>query len=68
VPVEILGIAGTTICAGGVVLVVMIIVALGLVWLYRLGWGNTDEDEYFEDYDDEDDNSLVVEIVDDEDT
>jgi hypothetical protein len=46
----------------------MVIVVMGLVWLYRLGWGSVYDDEHIEEYDeDEDDNDLVVEIVDNKD-
>ena len=39
------GVAGTTICAGGAFLVFLGVVAAGLVWLYRLGWGEIKPDE-----------------------
>jgi hypothetical protein len=58
--VEWLGVAGTTICAGGVIILIMVVVLAGLVWLYRLGWGDVDDDEYDEDADDEE---IIVEIV-----
>lgn len=56
-----LGVAGTTICAGGVIVVIMGLVMAGMVWLYRLGWGKedvaeADDEDYGED--------VVVEIVD----
>lgn len=36
-----LGAAGTTVCIGGVALIGAAIVLFGLVWLYRLGWGQS---------------------------
>jgi hypothetical protein len=36
-----LGAAGTTVCIGGITLVGAAIVLFGLVWLYRLGWGQS---------------------------
>jgi hypothetical protein len=38
--------AGTTACAGGLILVVVAVVMAGMVWLYRLGWGSADDDEF----------------------
>ncbi len=35
----VLGAAGTTICVGGIGLIGLAVVIAGLVWLYRLGWG-----------------------------
>ncbi|MBN1992914.1 MAG: hypothetical protein JW953_09420 [Anaerolineae bacterium] len=64
-PLELVGVAGTTICAGGVILVIIAAVIAGLVWLYRLGWGNIDDYESGQDFDDDDE--IVVEIVEDED-
>jgi hypothetical protein len=59
-PVEWLGVAGTTICVGGIVILIMVLVLAGLVWLYRLGRGGVDDDEPDEDADDEE---IIVEIV-----
>lgn len=64
-PMNILGIAGTTICAGSVVLLIMVAVIAGLIWLYRLGWGAMDEEE--PDQDSDDDQEIIVEVVEDED-
>jgi hypothetical protein len=44
-PAGLMGIAGTTLCFGGVAFVLMMGVLFGLVWLYRLGWGKADPDE-----------------------
>jgi hypothetical protein len=60
-PGGILGIAGTTLCAGGLILVIMAVAIAGLVWLYHLGWGKSDDDLFDDDYDDDD--SVDVEIV-----
>jgi hypothetical protein len=57
-----LGVVGTTACVGGVVLLVLGAMMAGLVWLYRVGWGN-DEDDTFDD-DDDDDLEIEVEIID----
>jgi hypothetical protein len=38
-------IAGPTLCFGGITMLLMLAVLGGLVWLYRLGWGKTDDDE-----------------------
>jgi hypothetical protein len=40
-----LGAVGTTACLGGLALVVAALILAGLVWLYRLGWGNLGHDE-----------------------
>jgi len=64
IPGGFLGIAGTTFCAGGLLLVIMAVAVAGLVWLYRLGWGKADDDPYDDDFE-EDDDSVVVEIIDD---
>jgi len=52
----VLGAVGTTICFGGIILLIMSIVMAGLVWLYRLGWSNPDDefDEYEEELTDDD--------------
>ncbi len=47
-----LGVVGTTACVGGLILLIMGVVVAGLVWLYRLGWGQAAEDEYDDDFDD----------------
>ena len=40
---------GTTACLGGLVLLIMAAVIAGAAWLYRLGWGQTqDEDDFDE--------------------
>jgi hypothetical protein len=59
-PARWLGVAGTTICGGGVIILIMVGVLAGLVWLYRLGWGDVDDDEPDEEADDEE---IIVEIV-----
>lgn len=41
----ILGAVGTTACLGGLALLVAAIILAGLVWLYRLGWGDAARDE-----------------------
>jgi hypothetical protein len=54
-PAGLPAVLGTTICAGGAFLVFLGLVAAGLVWLYRLGWGemkpgkSDEEGEYGED-------------------
>ena len=40
---DMLGVIGTTACGGGVILLIMAAVVAGLVWLYRLGWGQAAE-------------------------
>lgn len=40
----VLGAVGTTACLGGLALVIVAIIMVGLVWLYRLGWGNKEDD------------------------
>jgi hypothetical protein len=52
-----LGTIGTTACLGGVVLVVLGGVLGGAVWLYRLGWGQTDDDAF------DDVEEIPVEVV-----
>jgi hypothetical protein len=47
-----MGAIGTTACVGSLVLVMAAILLAGLVWLYRLGWGSVENDE-FDDFDDE---------------
>jgi len=55
VPVEannlplLLGAAGTTVCMGGVVLLIAALVLAGLAWLYKLGRGNPDDDDFMDD-------------------
>ncbi|GAB4453228.1 MAG: hypothetical protein Fur0044_48130 [Anaerolineae bacterium] len=39
------GVAGTTLCIGGPALLLLGAVMAGLVWLYRLGWGKTANEE-----------------------
>jgi hypothetical protein len=41
----VLGAVGTTACLGGMALLVAAIILAGLVWLYRLGWGDSHRDE-----------------------
>jgi len=55
-----LGVVGTTACVGGLILLIMGAVMAGLVWLYRLGWGNSSDDEYGDDFDDGDE--IVIDI------
>lgn len=57
--VGLLGVAGTTVCIGGAALLLLGAVLAGLVWLYRLGWGNVDDDEP------DDDEEIIIEIADD---
>ncbi len=42
---SVLGTVGTAVCLGGGGLVVAAVVLLGLVWLYRLGWGKPANDD-----------------------
>jgi len=63
IPGGLWGIAGTTLCAGGLILIIMTVAIAGLIWLYRLGWSKTDDDLFDDDF--EDDDSIVVEIVED---
>jgi hypothetical protein len=57
-----MGAVGATACIGGLALFIVGGVMAGLVWLYRLGWGQLDDedidedDEYIEADDDHDDN------------
>jgi hypothetical protein len=48
-----MGAVGFSICIGGTALVMVGVVMGGLVWLYRLGWGQkaevTDEDDLDDD-------------------
>jgi hypothetical protein len=60
-----LSIAGTTICAGGAVLLILGVLVAGLVWLYRLGWGDVNDDEFADEEDDYSGEEIVVEIVED---
>lgn len=53
----VLGTIGTTACLGGFVLVVLGGVLGGAVWLYRLGWGQTDDDDF------DDIEEIPVEVV-----
>ena len=59
IPGGLWGVAGTTLCAGGLVLVIMAVAVAGLIWLYRLGWGKADDDDF------EDDDAVAVEIIED---
>ncbi len=61
-PGGVAGIAGTTICAGGVMVIIMAVAAAGLVWLYRLGWGNASSNAANKE-DFEDDDALDGEII-----
>lgn len=54
-----LSVAGTTVCFGGIGLLLMAAVVAGLVWLYRLGWGKIDPDES------DDEEEITVEVFDD---
>lgn len=56
--VELVGVVGSVICIGGVFVVIMGIVLAAMAWLYRLGWGNVDQDE------DDDVEEIDVEIID----
>lgn len=58
-PTGLLGVAGTTACIGGVALVFMGVVLVGLVWLYRLGWGKVDDDDFAEE-------EIIIEIKEDD--
>ena len=55
-----LGVAGTTVCFGGVSLLLMVAVAAGLVWLYRLGWGKVDANES------DDEEEIIIEVFEDD--
>jgi hypothetical protein len=55
-----LGTIGTTACVGGLVLLIMAAVMAGAVWLYRLGWGQADDDDDFDEFDEADE--IIVEI------
>ena len=56
----VLSITATTICAGGVLLMLMGVVMAGSIWLYRLGWGRIGHDEF------NDPEEIMVEIVEDD--
>lgn len=56
----VLSVVGTTACAGGLILLILGAVMAGLVWLYRLGWGNNSDDEYEDDIDDADE--IIIDI------
>lgn len=56
-----LGVVGTTACVGGLILLIMGAVVAGLVWLYRLGWGQPAEDEVDDDFE-EDVEEIVINI------
>lgn len=56
-----LSLAGTTVCAGGAFLVFLGLVAAGLVWLYRLGWGEIKPAE--SDEEDEPGEEIIVEAM-----
>lgn len=55
---------GTTVCVGGLTLMALAAILAGLVWLYRLGWGQIEEDDFSDDLDDGEE--VVVEIIDEE--
>ena len=58
-----LGAVGTTACVGGLVLLIIGAVIAGLVWLYRLGWGNTADDDYDDDaYHADPDNDIIIDM------
>lgn len=40
-----IGAVGTAACFGGLILVILAAVLAGLVWLYRMGWVNSDDDD-----------------------
>ncbi|MEM7345225.1 MAG: hypothetical protein AAF485_13355 [Chloroflexota bacterium] len=42
---EVLGVAGTTICVSGVLLMILAVFMMGLTWLYRAGWEDEDDDD-----------------------
>ncbi len=63
IPGGLWGVAGTTLCAGGLVLVIMAVAVAGLIWLYRLGWGKADGGPSDDDF--EDDDAVAVEIIED---
>lgn len=56
-----LGVVGTGVCIGGVVLLLIGAVMAGLVWLYRLGWEQVDADEFDDDVDDAPE--IIIDIV-----
>jgi hypothetical protein len=41
------------------------VLAAGLVWLYRLGWGDVKDDEFVDEEDGYSGEEIVVEIVED---
>lgn len=55
--VELVGLVGSAVCIGGVFVVIMGIVLAAMTWLYRLGWGNVDDEE-------DDVEEIDVEIID----
>ena len=63
-----LGTVGATACVGGIFLLVMAAVITGVIWLYRLGWGQKENE--FDDYDgdiaDEPPDEIVIEIDEEE--
>ncbi len=64
----VLGTVGATACVGGIFLLVMAAVITGVIWLYRLGWGQKD-DEYNEfdgDFDNDTPDEIIIEIEDEE--
>lgn len=56
-----LSLVGTIVCAGGAFLVFLGLVAAGLVWLYRLGWGEITPAE--SDEEDEPGEEIIVEVM-----
>ncbi len=54
--------AGTTVCIGGVFVLMMGVVLAGLTWLYRLGWGNARDEEPGDELD-EDVAEVEIEII-----
>jgi len=64
----VLGTVGATACVGGIFLLVMAAVITGVIWLYRLGWGQKDNEyeAYDGESDDEAPDEIVIEIDEDE--
>jgi hypothetical protein len=40
-----MGVIGSTVCLGGLGLLLVVAVMFGLVWLYRVGWAKPSDDD-----------------------
>jgi hypothetical protein len=58
----VLGAVGTTACVGGLVLLLIGAVLAGLVWLFRLGWGGSTEEDFEDDYYADADNDIIIDL------